>query len=194
MGYYTYNLLAPHDHQLPQRSYFLFSETGLIKSYTFDEIITFDADPHHLRAFVGNEHVGFKTAMNQRMIAIFLGMCIAGLTWEMVKQRFPYYIAWYLGLLLFPMLADGFSHRVSETSGERFRETNAWAVQLSGGIFSSEFYMGTTIGSLNWWLRVITGFIFGVSLIWLLFLYLNMKFTELRSELEPKLRKAGVIS
>ena len=118
-GQAIYRFLAPHDHQLPQRSYFLFSSNGMT----------------------------------------------------------------------LPLLVDGFSHMLSENSGAGFRQGNAWAVALTGGMFSAAFYEGTTIGSLNWLLRTVTGLLFGLALVWFLFSYLSMRFEEMRTRLEPKFQK-----
>jgi hypothetical protein len=91
------------------------------------------------------------------------------------------------------MLVDAISHMISDNGGTGFRQDNAWAVWLTGGVFSPAFYAGTTIGTLNWWLRNITGVLFGLGLVWFLYSYLSSKFKPVRATLEPKLRKAGVI-
>ena len=190
-GQAVYRFLAPHDHQLPQRSYFLFSERGGVQTYSRAQIIGWGGEPGNLRAFVGNGEIGYKLGLNQRMIAIFLAMVLGGLIWQLrggqPHLRFP----WLL-LLALPLLIDGLSHMDSDaTTG--YRLINAWAVTLTGGLFSEEFYAGTTLGTLNWWLRTLTGALFGLGLVWYLFSYFSIRFAAIRRELEPKLRKAGLV-
>lgn len=187
-GQTIYRFLAPHNHQLPQRSYFLFGQHGPIVTYSLEEILGFGADPQNLQAFVGNPEIGFKTALNHRMVAIFVAVVLGGLGWGLAGERPRLGL---VGLLLFslPLLIDGFSHLVSERNGLAFRATNDWAVWLTGGLFSTEFYQGTGIGALDWWLRTLTGFLFGLGLSWFLYSYLSGKFMMIRTRLEAKYGK-----
>lgn len=191
-GQTIYSLLSPHSHQLPQRSYFLFGQADLLQTYSLEELIRYGADPDRLQMFVGNNAIGFKTALNHRMIAIFAAIFLGGIGWGLAGGR-PRLGAVGFMLLLLPLLLDGFSHMNSENSGQGFRESNQWAVQLTGGLFSPDFYRGTTVGSLNWFLRTVTGLLFGLGLVWFLFTYFSIRFTAIRRQLEPKLRKIGVI-
>ncbi len=191
-GLAIYRFLAPHDHQLPQRSYFLFGQAGGIQTYSLEQIIAWGADPNNLRTFVGNPKIGFKMGLNQRMIAIFMALCLGGLIWQLAGQRPKLRPIPFL-LMTLPLLLDGFSHLSSETIGDGLRQTNDWAVVLTGGIFPDTFYQGTTMGSLNWLLRTVTGVLFGLGLAWFLFTYLSHRFAAVRLELEPKLRKVGAI-
>jgi hypothetical protein len=88
---------------------------------------------------------------------------------------------------------DGGSHLISEVTRIGFRDTNAWAAWLTGGILPSSFYVGTTIGTLNWLLRTLTGSLFGLATIWLAFPYLAEGFEDIRRQLEPKLQRVGAI-
>jgi hypothetical protein len=81
----------------------------------------------------------------------------------------------------------------SENSGLGFRADNAWAVSLTGGALPAWFYEGTTLGSLSWLLRTITGLLFGLGLVWFLFSYFSFRFGAIRAKLEPKLSKKGGI-
>ena len=183
-----YRFLAPPDHQLPQRSYFLFSSNGIVQTYSLDQVLSWGADPNNLRAFAGNREIGFKMGLNHRMVAIFAGIVAGGLVWGLAGGR-PRLGPIVFLLLTLPLLVDGFSHMLSENSGAGFRQGNAWAVALTGGMFSAAFYEGTTIGSLNWLLRTVTGLLFGLALVWFLFSYLSMRFEEMRTRLEPKFQK-----
>jgi len=188
-GQAIYRWLAPHDHQLPQRSYFLFGPNGLVQSYSREQILAWGADPDNLRGFTGNSEIGFKMGLNQRMTAIFIAILVGGLIWGAAGGR-PRLGPGLLILLSLPLLLDGFSHMWSETSGQGFRDSNAWAVALTGGIFPSDFYQGSTVGSLNWLLRTVTGLLFGLALVWFLFTYLSRQFAIIRAKLEARYQHA----
>ena len=191
-GQSIYRFLAPHDHQLPHRSYFLFSESGLIRTYSLEQVLAWGADSDNLRAFVGNPTIGFKMALNHRMVASFLAIFCGGLGWGLAGGRPRLGPVGFL-LLTLPLLVDGFSHMFSENSGLGFRADNAWAINLTGGALPAWFYEGTTLGSLNWLLRTITGLLFGLGLVWFLFSYFSFRFGVIRAKLEPKLSKKGGI-
>lgn len=191
-GQRVYGFLAPHDHQLPQRSYFLFGQNGLVQSYSLAQVLDWGADPNNLRTFVGNPEIGFKMGLNHRMTAIFVGIVLGGLIWIFAGGRPQLGWGWLLVMAL-PLLIDGFSHRSSELTGSGFREANLWAVSLTGGAFSPEFYSGSTIGTLNWLLRTVTGFLFGLGLVWVLFTFFGRRFAQIQAALEPKLRRAKAI-
>ena len=191
-GQAIYRFLATQNHQLPQRSYFLFSQAGGIQSYSAEQIVEFGANPRDIESFIGNEEVGFKTALNHRMVAIFIAILFGGLAWGFSGQRPQISFIWLLMMAL-PLLLDGLSNMISDNGDVSFRQTNEWAIVLTGGAFPASFYVGTTIGTLNWLLRTVTGFIFGLGLVWFLYSYLSNRFVPIRAKLEPKLRKVGVI-
>ena len=191
-GQAIYRFLAPHNHQLPQRSYFLFGQNSTIQTYSLEQVLQFGADPYNLQNFIGNPEIGYKTALNHRMIAIFTGIFIGGIIWAVAGQRPQLSFIWFLPFAL-PLIFDGLSHMVSENSGEGFRQGNAWAVTLTGRGFPASFYEGTTFGTLNWLLRTVTGLLFGLGLAWFLFSYLAHRFLAVRLKLEPKLKKAGAL-
>ena len=192
----VYDWLAPHNHQLPQRSYFLFGQLGPLRTYSVEQLIAAGADPTNLQFFVGDEALGFKMALNQRMTAIFVALFLGGILWGLMKGRPKVGPVWFV-LLLLPLLIDGFSHMLSENSSQGFRESNKWAVELTGGLlpptFYESFYEGDQIGTLNWWLRTVTGLLFGFGFVWFLFTYFSLQFRAIRLKVEPKLRKVGVI-
>jgi hypothetical protein len=191
-GQRIYRFLRSQNHQLPQRSYFLFGKAGAVQSYSLEQVLEFGAEDERLEDFVGNAKVGYKTALNHRMIAIFVGIFIGGLIWGLNRQRPQLSFIWFLPLAL-PLIFDGLSHMISEGSGEGFRQTNAWAVAITANAFSQIFYQGTTVGTLNWLLRTVTGLLFGLGLAWWLFSYLSRRFMAVRLQLEPSLRKIGAI-
>ncbi len=193
LGRAIYLFFAFQCHQLPQRSYYLFSQAGGIQTYSLDRVLAWGANPGNLRAFVGNPEIGFKVAIAHRLTAIHTALFVGGLLWGAVGRRLPRLSPLGFLLLLLPMALDGGSHVVSEITRLGFRESNAWAVWLTGGLFPSSFYVGTTVGTLNWLLRTVTGSLFGLATVWFAFPYLAEGFGDLRHQLEPKLRRAGVI-
>jgi uncharacterized membrane protein len=163
-----YLAYALYCHQLPQRSYFLFGPRG-IETYSLEQILAWGGDPAYLRGFVGNAQIGFKTAMAHRTTAIFGAIFVAGLAYALLRRRLralPW--KWY-PVLIAPMFLDGISHLIGEMTGLAFRDTNAWAAWLTGGVFAPVFYDGTGIGSLNWLFRTFSGALFGLSTVWLLY-------------------------
>ena len=187
----VYRFLASQNHQLPQRSYYLFGEVSGLQSYSLEQVLAAGADPQRLEAFIGSAELGFKMALNHRMVAIFIAIFFGGLVWGF-RGRQPQIDAVLFLLFLLPLLIDGFSHAISEQTGAGFRETNAWARLLTGNLFPSSFYRGTTLGTLNWFLRTLTGLIFGLGLVWFLYGYLARRFAAVRRQLEPKLKKIGM--
>ncbi len=188
-----YRIYALNCHQLPQRSYFLFGPHG-VDTYPLPQILAWGADPNHLRGFVGHAGIGFKMAMAHRNTAIYTAVFLAGLAYALVRRRLPALPwKWYL-LLIAPMFFDGTSHMINEITGLGFRDTNAWAVWLTGGTFGPAFYTGTGIGSLNWLLRTLTGALFGLATVWLAYPLLEEGFADSRQQLETRLTGAGVLS
>jgi len=162
-------------HQLPQRSYFLFGPQGL-STYSLDRILAEGSDPTNLRAFVGNARLGYKVAVAERNTAIYSAMLVGGVLFALVRhrvKRLP--LRWYL-LLILPMFLDGASHVVSEITGLGFRQTNEWLKTLTGGIMGPAFYQGDVMGSFNWLMRTVTGSLFGLANVWLLYPLLQQSF------------------
>lgn len=163
-----YRAYALNCHQLPQRSYFLFGPHG-IDTYSLQQVLGWGANPTNLRSFVGNPEIGFKMAMAHRTTAIFAAILMGGLVYVLFRRRAKGLSwKWYVALMA-PMVLDGFSHVISEVTGLGFRQTNAWAAWLTGSAFGVAFYTGTTIGSLNWLLRTLTGALAGMASVWLLY-------------------------
>ena len=186
-----YRFLAINNHQLPERSYFLFGEEGGVQTYTIQKLEDAGMDPNNHQSFVGNEDIGYKTGLNHRMMAIFIGMFVGGLAWGLSRGKLRMGLFVFL-LLLLPILLDGFSHTISE-NGSGFREVNQWARILTGGQLADSFYTQSTAGSLNWWLRIITGTLFGLGITWYLFTRFDDYFKNVRAKLEPRLRRIGAI-
>lgn len=107
------------------------------------------------RDFQGNERVGYKVALCQRDIAIYLSMAVNGMIFAVVRRRARRPIPWLLFVLigLLPIAIDGFSQLLSQPPLAilPFRES-------------------------NWVLRVLTGALFGTSVAWLVFPLIEASF------------------
>lgn len=196
-GQGLYRFFSFQCHQLPQRSYFLFGQGGGIHTYSIEQLATWGADPtsfNTLRAFIGNPEIGFKTALAHRQLALNTALLVGGLLWALVGRRLPRLSILGFALLILPMILDGGSHMLNEITRLGFRNSNAWAIWLTGGIFPSTFYVGTTFGTLNWLLRTVTGALFGLGAVWFLFPYLSEGLADTCAQLECKLRGVSVIN
>jgi uncharacterized membrane protein len=175
--YWFYSFLC---HQLPERSYFLF---GPKISYSLPEIKSAwhnTTDILVLRKFTGNAQMGWKVAWSDRMVSMYTGIWFFGLLWGLLKKKAKGLPLWGLVLLILPMAIDGSSHFVSDLAGIGlgFRDTNSWLAALTGSRFAPLFYAGDAWGSFNAWMRLITGLLFGLGLVWYGFIYLDEAFTS----------------
>jgi uncharacterized membrane protein len=90
--------------------------------------------------FVCGHQVGFC----HRCVALYTSIVAAGLLFGLLRRRIRPISLKIGGLLLLPILIDGLTHMVDDLSGLGFR----------GG--------GDAIGTLNFWLRMITGALAGI--------------------------------
>lgn len=91
------------------------------------------------------------------------------------------------------MAIDGGSHFVSDLAGfgQGFRYTNTWLAELTGNTFARSFYVGNALGSFNSWMRLLTGTLFGLGIVWLGFPYLEKLFMDTARSLEIKKQHPG---
>jgi uncharacterized membrane protein len=117
-------------HQLPDHSYFLFGEQ-LTPSLATLEAGGMPPGQGLLeqRHFSGNELLGYKVAICQRDVAIYLAVLVAGLLFGLVRRRLPTLrFRWYL-LLLIPIALDGGTQLIG------LRESNWLLRTLTGALF-----------------------------------------------------------
>jgi len=174
--YFIYSFLC---HQLPERSYFLF---GPKITYSLPEIQAAWRDttnPLILRQFIGNTEMGWKVAWSDRMVSMFTSIWIFGLIWYPFRRKIPVLPIWGLFLFLLPMALDGTSHFISDFwgIGQGFRDTNLWLAALTGHIFPATFYAGDAWGSFNSIMRLATGILFGLGIVWFAFPYVDESFS-----------------
>jgi uncharacterized membrane protein len=88
---------------------------------------------------------GHQVGFCHRCAAMYTAIAAAGLLFGLLRRRIRPFSLKVGGLLLLPMLLDGGSHLIDDVFGLGFR----------GG--------GDAIGTLNFWLRMLTGVLVGVA-------------------------------
>jgi hypothetical protein len=88
-------------------------------------------------------------------------------------------------------LVDGVSHWVSDLAGlgQGFRYNNAWLATLTGNLFPESFYVGNALGSFNSWMRLITGLLFALGVVWLAYPFVEAYFRYTGQTLAPRLER-----
>ena len=155
-------------HQLPQRSFFLF---GSKLTYSLEEIQAAThptLNPMDLRHFLGTPAMGWKVAWSDRMVSMYTSVVLFAPLWWLLRRRVKPLPLWGLVFFLLPMALDGGTHLVSDLGGigQGFRYTNAWLAALTQNTFAPGFYAGDAWGSFNSILRLGTGILFGLGLVW----------------------------
>lgn len=169
--YFIYSFFC---HQLPERSLFFFGQKTM---YSLSEIRAAWQDttnPFILRQFIGNEMMGWKVAWSDRMISFYTGVWLFAALWFPFRRKVKLLPWWGLVLLLLPIALDGGTHAISDLAGigQGFRDTNQWLVALTNNTFPATFYAGDALGSFNSWIRLITGLLAGLGMVWLAFPYI----------------------
>ncbi|MDP9316411.1 MAG: DUF2085 domain-containing protein [Chloroflexota bacterium] len=179
-----YIAYTPSCHQLPQRSFFLF---GAKPMYTLREIqaaFRMTDNPLVLRQFIGTPEMGWKVAWSDRMVSMYGAIWASGLLYALFRRRVKP-LSWKIGLLLvLPLALDGATHMLSDfwPIGTGFRDTNAWLAAMTNSAFPATFYAGDSLGSFNSWMRLLTGVLFGLGVVWFSFPHLDGMFWSIRPE------------
>ncbi len=152
-----YRIYKPLCHQFGFRSFFLYgeqpyyplAEAGLEGVKTFEEVtgITNLNDPYSFtrfeaRNYIGSETVGYKVALCERDIAIYLAILGFGIVFGFTGRRFKS-LHWVLWLLIGigPIGLDGFSQLFSQFNWEwlasvvPYRESTPFLRALTGAFF-----------------------------------------------------------
>lgn len=108
--------------------------------------------------------------------------------WYPLRRKLKPLPWWGFLLFLVPMGIDGVTHMISDFYGigQGFRYHNAWLAKLTNNSFAPTFYAGDALGSFNSWMRLITGLLFGVGIVWFGFPYLEKVFQETAQTLVTK--------
>ena len=167
-------------HQLPQRSFFLFGPKVMYSLSEIQSAWQETTNPMVLRQFIGNPAMGWKVAWSDRMVYMYASTLFFGLLWWASRRGRKPLPWWGLVLSLLPMFVDGTTHFLSDLAGfgQGFRYTNLWLANLTQHAFSQTFYSGHALGSFNSWMRLISGVLFGLGVVWFGFPYVNEWFRE----------------
>ena len=146
--YQPYKFLC---HTYGFRSLFLFGQQTVYPRAEFEAASGINSTTYSglidARNFQGNASMGYKVALCERDVAIYLTMALNGIAFAFVRKRarpLPWWLFIVIGLG--PIAIDGFSQLFSQPP------------------FGLLPYRESTLG-----LRVLTGSLFGFSVAWLLF-------------------------
>lgn len=184
-----YRLYSPLCHQFGFRSFFLFGEqayypleqAGLTGVKTFEEVSGIHnlADPtsytrFDARRYLGSETAGYKVALCERDVAIYLAMLLFGLIFAATGRRFKslHWLAWVL-IGLAPIGLDGFSQLFSQFKWE-------WLAPVLPYRESTPF------------LRVFTGALFGFATAWFAYPNIEASMNETRQYFIKKFAVSGI--
>jgi uncharacterized membrane protein len=176
----VYKIYSPLCHQWAFRSFFLFGEQPYYPHaaakipgvLTFEQVsgITDLNDPSRLQArhFEGNAIIGYKIALCERDVAIWGAMALFGLVFALTGRNLPklHWLIWVLAGLG-PIGLDGFSQLFSQIP--------------SAFIQSILPYRESTP-----LLRVLTGFLFGLTTAWFMFPLIEESMADTRRLLAKK--------
>jgi len=181
-----YAIYATQCHQMPQRSFFLFGPKAMYSLAEVQAVWQNTNNPLILRQFVGNAHMGWKVAWSDRMVSLYGGLWLFAVVWSPLRRRVKPLPWWGFVLLALPMVLDGGTHFVSDLAGigQGFRDTNIWLAALTGNVLPATFYAGDAIGSFNSWMRMVTGMLFGLGVVWFVLPHLQRMFAEMVYNLE----------
>ncbi len=184
----VYSIYSFFCHQLPERSYFFF---GPKTSYSLTEIQAVwenTSNPLILRRFIGTPEMGWKVAWSDRMISFYGGVWLSALIWYPLRARIKSLHPLWMSIFLIPITADGLTHMVSDLAGIGlgFRDSNLWLANLTNFSLSPNFYAGDALGSFNSWMRIITGLIAGLGIVWFVFPFIHQAYSVPLKQSEEK--------
>ena len=131
-------------------------------------------DPLVLRKFLGDEIMGWKIAWSDRMISFYTSVWLFALILLPFKQKVKPLPWWGFILSLLPITIDGGTHMLSDLAGigQGLRDSNQWLAALTNNALSASFYAGDALGSFNSWMRLVTGLLAGLGIVWFVLPYL----------------------
>lgn len=169
----------PICHQLPQRSWFLF---GRKPSYRLPELMDYyEIEPHakqwqdveviYSLVGYGNPDLGYKVALCQRDTAIYGTILIAGLVYTLLRRRWKVHpIPWwiYVAFGVIPIAMDG-GYQWLTYSLEILLPNSPLPVHETTPL-----------------LRVLTGSLFGLATVWLMYPHLQDAMDDFRGTLQKR--------
>jgi uncharacterized membrane protein len=162
-------------HQLPERSFFLFGDKLMYSLAEVQAAWQDSINPFILRKFIGNAEMGWKVAWSDRMISFYGGIWLFALLWMPFRRKVRPLPWWGFALALLPIALDGGSHAISDVAGigQGFRDSNQWLAVLTNNALPPSFYAGDALGSFNSLMRLITGLLAALGIVWLAFPYIS---------------------
>ena len=183
-------------HQMGFRSWFLFGEqayypleaTGIKGVRYFEEYVAdepgfagvdsksdFFAFSWVARSFKGNELMGYKVALCERDVALYLSLLLGGLLFSLFRRWLPP-LKWPFFVLFgaLPMAIDG-------------------GYQLLSYFLSSAMPGLLPIRETTPFLRTITGALFGFGLFWMTYPQIEMGMRDTEQQVRTKLVRAGLL-
>ncbi|HEX2979836.1 MAG TPA: DUF2085 domain-containing protein [Anaerolineaceae bacterium] len=183
-------------HQMAQRSFFFFGHKIMYHTNELPLQLTGNTgtDTLLLREFRGSEITGWKVAWSDRMVSLYSSVWLTSAAYLVLSHfRRIKPISWcFFGLLVLPMILDGGTHMLSDTTSglfEGFRYRNEWLADLTVHAFPTSFYVGDALGSFNSWIRLVSGVLFGGGVVGLAFPYIDRFNQESTQTLAEKLRR-----
>jgi len=184
-GNAVYSFYGMFCHQMAQRSFFMFGAQSMYNVGQLPVVLTGTEgiDILVLRNFIGDPQIGWKVAWSDRMVYMYGSLWIAALIYAIRRRTRKISLPrlHLCTLFLFPMIVDGITHMVSDITGGLtggFRYSNEWLASLTGHSLPSWFYIGDTFGSFNAWMRLVSGILFGVGVVWIVFPYFGQAIDE----------------
>lgn len=190
-GELIYLLYSTQCHQLPERSFFLFGPKTMVGLSEIQAVWENTNNPLILRKFVGNSEMGWKVAWSDRMVYMYTSIIFFAAFLFAPRQKTLKPIPWWaFFLLLLPMAIDGGTHLISDFSGigNGFRDSNLWLAILTNHILPTTFYVGDALGSFNSWMRLISGLLFGLGVVWFLFPHIQASFQQPSTQYQTDFR------
>lgn len=153
-----YLVYRPACHQLPDRSYFLFGEQPV---YVLQELeaanVLEGTGILERRNYIGDETLGWKVALCQRDVAIYGSLLVGGLLFGALRRR---------GVRKLPV-----------------KIYLIFLLPIAVDGLSQLFGLRTS----TWWLRTLTGALFGLATAWLAYPYIEESMNDIRQSIMRKL-------
>jgi uncharacterized membrane protein len=190
-----YTIYSPLCHQMASRSFFLFGDqvaypraiagTSLtpIEAYmpSLPEFADASADPENwvnfllaARRFIGNDQMGYKMALCERDMGIYVSVLFAGLLYGLLRRRRfirPLPVWAFLIIGLGPIALDGFSQLFSQ-----------YLIVLTPQLATFLPLRESTP-----FLRTLTGALFGFALVWMTYPHIDASMQKTAADQRQKL-------
>ena len=193
-GSVIYDIYSTQCHQMAQRSFVLIGAKPMYELPELPVTLTgqLGQDELTLRAFRGNDVLGWKVAWSDRMVYMYGSLWLASLLYYALRQpgQKPVRL-WVFALMQIPLALDGITHFLSDLPGlaSGFRYNNAWLAALTNHSFSEIFYVGDAFGSFNSTMRLVSGVLFGFAVAGLVLPLLDSEMRRTGRILADKLEK-----